>query len=531
VTPFDSLPQLLARKAETPSGDLTPSTPSPGLPPELLASAGRRLAYAALTYAFVYSLTWAVANAAMRMGAMNGMSEDQGPWNTLTILFVATSLGMWGLARSGRVAPAVLLDVALVYEVVGTVGIDIGLLWPPPGVTIEMVQLTWTAVWIVIFPLLVPTTPGKTLVAALISASVKPLFVLIVVARGDIAMPAPGTLLVVAVPNYICAFLAFSSARVVYGLSREVGRARRLGSYRLIDRLGAGGMGEVWRAEHQLLARPAAIKLIRLDAIGGADGDGRRQAMRRFEREARATAALTSPHTVQLHDFGIAEDGTFYYVMELLQGLDADMLVRRFGPQPPERVVHLLAQVCESLAEAHRAGLVHRDIKPANVFLCRRGLVYDFVKVLDFGLVKAAAGSGRDETALTRHETATGTPAFMPPEIATAESDVDGRADVYAVGCLAYWLLTGLLVFEGNEMQMAVAHVGSTPKRPSQRSDRTIPPDLEAVVMDCLEKDRDRRPQSAAELARRLGALPVADSWDREAAAAWWRANLPELAA
>jgi eukaryotic-like serine/threonine-protein kinase len=205
--------------------------------------------------------------------------------------------------------------------------------------------------------------------------------------------------------------------------------------------------------------------------------------------------------------------------------------VQRFGPQPPERIVHVLRQVCESLAEAHRAGLVHRDIKPANVFLCRRGLVHDFVKVLDFGLVKSAAGAGRDETALTRRHAATGTPAFMPPEVATGEADVDARADVYAVGCLAYWLLTGQLVFEGNEMQMAVAHVGTPPKRPSQRTGHAIPADLEALVMDCLEKDRDRRPQSAIELTRRLDALSFGGSWDRDTAAAWWRANLPDHAA
>jgi serine/threonine-protein kinase len=531
VSERDSLPQILIRKPETPAGELTPSAPSGGLPPELLASAGRRLAHAALTYAAVYAVSWVIAGAALKMGAMEGMGDQREPWDTLTLTFVILSLGMWALARSGRVAPPTLLDVALVYEVVGAIGIDVGYLWPPPGNALEMAQgLSWTAVWIVVFPLLVPATPGKTLVAALIAASMKPLFVLIVIARGFPAPPA-GVMLMIAFPGYACALLAFSASRVVYGLSHEAGRARRLGSYRLIERLGSGGMGEVWRAEHRLLAMPAAIKLIRRDALGGAGNDGRRQAVKRFEREARATAALTSPHTVQLHDFGVAEDGTFYYVMELLQGLDADSLVHRFGPQPPERVVHVLRQVCDSLAEAHRAGLVHRDIKPANVFLCRRGLVHDFVKVLDFGLVKAAAGSGRDETALTRQHVTTGAPAFMPPEMATGETDVDGRADVYAVGCLAYWLLTGLVVFEGNEMQMAVAHAGTAPKRPSQRSGRAIPPDLEAVVMDCLEKDRDRRPQSAVELARRLDALPIEPRWDSDAAAAWWRANLPELAA
>jgi serine/threonine-protein kinase len=527
----DSLPQILIRKPETPSGELTPSGPSYGLPPELLASAGRRLAQAALTYAAVYALTWAVSGAALSMGAMEDLGGERELWSTLTLVFVVLSLGMWALARSGRVAPETLLDVALVYEVVGAVGIDIGIVWVPAGTSPELLtMLSWTAVWIVVFPLLVPATPGKTLVAALIAASMKPLFVLIVIARGAPA-PAPGTMLLIAFPNFVCALLAYTASRVVYGLGREVGRARRLGSYHLTERLGAGGMGEVWRAEHRLLARPAAIKLIRAGTLG-ADGDSRRQMLKRFEREAQATAALSSPHTVQLHDFGIADDGTFYYVMELLHGLDADQLVRRFGPLPPARAVHVLSQVCESLAEAHHAGLVHRDIKPANVYLCRRGLVHDFVKVLDFGLVKAAGAAGRDETMLTGPNAAAGTPAFMAPELALGTAEVDGRADIYAVGCLAYWLLTGKLVFEqGNAMQVALAHVHTEPEPPSRRSGQHIPVALEVVVMACLAKDREQRPRSAEELGRLLDAAAVPEPWDRDDAARWWRANLSDLAA
>jgi serine/threonine-protein kinase len=388
--------------------------------------------------------------------------------------------------------------------------------------------LSWTLVWIVMFPLLVPTTPGKTLIAALAAASVKPLLTLVLMARGH-PLSSPGMMLMIAFPNYVCAFLAFAGSRIVYGLGREVTRARRMGSYQLIERLGAGGMGEVWRAEHRLLAMPAAIKLIRPDALSGSDGDGRRQLVKRFEREARATAALTSPHTVQLHDFGTTEDGSFYYVMELLHGLDAEALVTRFGPLPPERAVYVLRQVCDSLAEAHRCDLVHRDVKPANVFLCRGGLIHDFVKVLDFGLVKAAAGSRRAETALTRQHAAAGTPAFMAPEAALGEADVDARADIYSVGCLAYWLLTGKLVFEGNEMQVAVAHVGTAPRRPSERIDRAIPADLEKLVLDCLAKDRELRPRSAEELGRRLRELHLAEPWNRDRAAAWWREHRPEI--
>jgi serine/threonine-protein kinase len=529
VTDEDSSGRVLIRRPATPSGESRSSVPSP-LPPELLASAGRRLGDVALIYAAVYSVLWAIGLFTMRLGAMEGM-EDTEPWNTITLVFTALSLGVWLAARSGRLPPHWVLDVALVYEVVGAIGIEIGLLWTPREVPAAMAaSLSWTTVWIVMFPLLVPATPGKTFVAALIAASMRPLFVLILIARGH-DMPNAGVMIQIALPNYICAFLALAGSKIVYGLGREVEKAQRMGSYRLVERLGAGGMGEVWRAEHRLLAMPAAIKLIRPDALGGGDGDGRREMLRRFEREARAIAALTSPHTVQLHDFGIADDGTFYYVMELLQGLDADAMVRRFGPLPPARAVHVLRQVCESLAEAHRCGLIHRDIKPANVFLCRRGLTHDFVKVLDFGLVKAVTGSGNAETALTRQHAAAGTPAFMAPETALGEADVDARADIYAVGCLAYWLLTGAFVFEGSEVQVAVAHVGAEPRRPSARIAREIPAELEDLVLACLAKDRNRRPASAEELAKLLAALPLPDVWDSEIAAAWWRSQLPDLAA
>ena len=222
---------------------------------------------------------------------------------------------------------------------------------------------------------------------------------------------------------------AYISARVVYGLGREVAAARRAGSYQLEELLGEGGMGEVWRARHRMLARPAAIKLIKQDADGGTDRRTATDVVQRFEREAQAIASLRSPHTVELFDFGIADDGAFYFAMELLDGLDANALVRRFGPIPAERAIHLLSQVCHSLSEAHSRGLVHRDMKPANVFVCRYGEELDFVKVLDFGIVKELQGESGD-AGLTNADAIQGTPAFLAPEQALGATDLDGRCDI-----------------------------------------------------------------------------------------------------
>ena len=215
---------------------------------------------------------------------------------------------------------------------------------------------------------------------------------------------APAYVFLICWPTYASAFVAVVPARVLQRLGRRLREAQDLGSYQLIERLGTGGMGEVWRAEHRLLARDAAIKLVRPEVLGARDENEARVTLKRFEREAQATAALSSPHTIQVFDFGITEDGTFYYVMELLNGRDLESLVREFGPLPPNRVIYLLRQVCHSLADAHARGLVHRDIKPANIYVCRMGLEYDFAKVLDFGLVKMQARAGRTSEAADTHD-------------------------------------------------------------------------------------------------------------------------------
>ena len=335
--------------------------------------------------------------------------------------------------------------------------------------------------------------------------------------------------------------LATVTSRVTYGLRQQVAEVSELGQYVLEEKIGSGGMGEVWRARHRMLIRPAAIKLIRQQALSTTSNDPE-LLMRRFEREARATAALKSPHTVQLYDFGATDDGTLYYVMELLDGLDLDTLLKQHGPLPAERAVHILRQVCSSLVDAHSNGLVHRDIKPANVVVSRTGTTFDFVKVLDFGLVKLASPQRtNDNTAhrgeksapagvkLTTEGTASGTPGFMAPEVVLGIAETDHRVDLYSLGCVAYWLLTGKLVFEGiNAMQVMVHHAHTPAPRPSLRSELPIPTPLEDLIMECLEKEPSRRPPSAEALSARLEAVPLDLAWTAERAEHWWAAHRPQ---
>jgi serine/threonine-protein kinase len=277
-------------------------------------------------------------------------------------------------------------------------------------------------------------------------------------------------------------------------------------------------MGEVWAAEHDMLARPAAVKLVRPELMRRSRLSS--DAMSRFEREAQSTAGLSSPHTVNLYDFGVTDEDVFYYVMELLDGLDLEVLVRRHGPVPPGRAVHFLVQACDSLAEAHANGLVHRDIKPSNLFACRQGLTHDFIKVLDFGIVNPQGGSPSDAGAegITPVE---GTPGWIAPE-AAEHGTSDARADLYALGCVGYWLLTGRLVFEAEEAVGVIRmHREDAPVRPSRHAN-AVPPELDAVILACLAKDPDRRPSSAVELATMLRAAAVTP-WSDAEAIGWWR--------
>jgi eukaryotic-like serine/threonine-protein kinase len=315
------------------------------------------------------------------------------------------------------------------------------------------------------------------------------------------------------------AILAAGSAHqagALQRLRREAADARRLGPYRLRGRLGAGGMGEVYLAEHRLLRRPCAVKLIRPEAV--ADPGSRA----RFEREVQITAALTHPNVVEVYDYGRAEDGAYYYVMEYLPGLNLRQLVERHGPLPPGRAVHLLRQVCRALSLAHAQGLIHRDIKPSNVIVAGSEGLEDRAKLLDFGLVLPRAQLGAP--GLTREGQVLGTPLFMAPEQATGDGrSVDGRGDLYALGAVAYYLLTGRPPFEGDDGLAVLIGHARDPVVPPSRVRAEIPEDLERVVLRCLAKDPAGRFPDAEALEQALGACACAGDWDRERAARWWR--------
>ncbi|MGE0708147.1 MAG: protein kinase [Planctomycetota bacterium] len=320
---------------------------------------------------------------------------------------------------------------------------------------------------------------------------------------------------------------ALSAEALARALRSAVARLRygqHLGGYELMERIAAGAMGEVWRARHRLLARPAAVKLIREQRRRS--HEQREADVLRFRREAQAIARLTSPHTVTLYDFGLSKQGDYYYVMELLTGLDLDTLVSRYGALAPERAVHLVRQVSHSLGEAHQLGLVHRDIKPANIMACKLGFQHDFAKVLDFGIVK-----GELEGALpaARELEAFGTPGFVAPEVALPNRPVTARADVYSLGCLSYFLLTGRHVFEAKTLGELVLRHSREPAPPPSGLARGIPPELDRIVLRCLEKAPRDRYADAGDLLTDLEELELPRRWTRLRAKAWWIAYLPHL--
>jgi hypothetical protein len=451
-----------------------------------------------------------------------GLPADQViPWppiaDVLAVGCIALSLVVYRLAPRAACLGGRLYTVAIAYEVAMAFAAGVINQWQPQALA---GRLSWLCILILIFPSLVPAPPRTVLLGSLLAASMDPVGLLIAQARG-LELPPTGLLVWTYLPNYICAGLAVLPAKIITHLGRKVSRARQLGSYRLIERIGRGGMGEVWKAEHQLFARPAAIKLI---AGRSMLGESNRVAEERFRREAEAAAGLRSPHTIQLYDFGITRDRRLYYVMELLEGSDLESLVSRYGPQPAARVACILRQACRSLAEAHAGGLVHRDIKPANLHIGRIGLEYDFVKVLDFGLVKADGRWLREDVRLTAPESLSGTPAYMAPEMAAGEA-VDSRADLYALGCVGYFLLTGSLVFEGeNALQLVLKHMQVEPVPPSVRLGRPVPAALEGVILSCLAKAPGARPPDAAALADALTGAG-ADDWTQSDAKHWWEST------
>lgn len=444
---------------------------------------------------------------------------------TLFVLALLCFLFAWIIRRLAH-RPALALNLGLAFEVALGWSIAFILRALTHRLWIPVDGISDLCVLILVFPMLVPAPPWKTLLASLLVATADP--VSVVVTAHSLQQSVSGPVLLEAFHfNYLCAVLAVMPSMVLLKLRRQVHEARRMGAYQLEEKLGSGGMGEVWAARHALLARPAAVKVIRSETL--LTTPERAAAMLlRFEREARATARLESPHSIQLFDYGRSEDGVFYYVMEFLDGLDLETVVKRYGPLDPSRVAYLMQQACHSLADAHGRGLIHRDIKPANLFLCRLGRDYDFLKVLDFGLVRGSMGEHGSDIRATGENELPGTPATMAPEIVRGSPPVDHRSDLYSLGCVAYWLLTGELVFDGDTpMQVIIQHLEQEPMAPSQRSELGIPEDLDTVVLACLAKDPAERPADAEELAQRLLSCACSSGWGNQEARRWWQNHRP----
>ncbi|HTV25863.1 MAG TPA: serine/threonine-protein kinase [Polyangiaceae bacterium] len=472
-----------------------------------LALYGKVLVAQSIIYWLVYAIIWGPS-----VGFMRSLGH-LASWDV--VLLTAIYALYWSVAR-GRPRSVPLL---LATDVIGSlaIGVDnvflmLGDLGKLSGVFENLIGFICI---LLLRALIVPSTVRRTLLCGLLMCGPSVLAVAFGPHRFDDQALSWVTMLGFSV-NWSLIALIFScvASAVLYGLRREVRDARRLGQYTLGEKLGEGGMGVVYRASHAMLRRPTAIKLL---ANGGDAG------LARFEQEVQLLAGLNHPNIVTVHDYGRTADGSFYYAMELLDGLDLEKLVVADGPQPAERVIYILRQAARGLEEAHDVGLVHRDIKPANVFVCRRWGKPDAVKVLDFGLAKNNADP---PTGVTGQNVVLGTPLYISPEALKGPAVIDRRSDIYSLGAVAYYMLTGQPVFSGSStFEVCAHHLHSAPVAPSQRSGRAIPADLEAVVLRCLAKSPGDRYATAGELERALAACVTSDEWSAERARQWWKGH------
>lgn len=420
---------------------------------------------------------------------------------------------MWLACRRRQMSPGTLavldaaftLAICVAYTLLGfTATVSLGV-----GFTV-LLAMTYTLVG---RSILVPSAPSRTLwISALGATPAAVYFMTIGTPPGSAENPFVFSLFAL-MWCAVAVVTAVASSRQLYGLRAKIREIGKLGQYTLEEKLGEGGMGVVHRATHALLRRPAAIKLLLKDRASEAD-------QARFEREVQLTSRLRHPNTISIFDYGRTADGVFYYVMEYLDGLDLDRLVGAVGPIAPARAIHILVQVTGALAEAHTLGLIHRDIKPANIVITERADEPDVVKVVDFGLVRSL-DSGTTESAAAN--VVTGTPMYLSPEAISSPETIDARADIYALGAVAYFLVTGEHVFEGRTLvELCSKHLAVDPVPPSVRLGRTLPADLEAIILQCLAKDRDHRPPSAVALRTALLACADAGSYDAQAAREWW---------
>lgn len=464
------------------------------------------------------------AFASLRLGifsALEGLSAMEAIMGLLTpgpelsnALSVAAFLIVGTLARvlPARLAPPSVLDA------VGFILITCGPTWlvmtlgQPMDTSATLVPLLAFSIVALWRAAIVPSHPLTTLVLVLGAGLLAQTPMLLAPESGYLKEEGLSFVVVIALVTMTC-------SQVIYRLARRARTAEQLGQYRLERRIGGGGMGDVFRASHALMRRPVAIKVLRLEAHD-------QTSVQRFEREVRLTATLEHPNTISIYDFGQTPEGQFFYVMELLRGLDLERIVQTHGPLPAGRVIHILRQACGALGEAHEKGVIHRDVKPANILLCELGGIHDFVKVLDFGLVKEL--STPKDPGLTGEIGILGTPLYMSPEAVRARETIDARSDIYSLGCVAYQLVTGQKVFEGESIiEICSAHLEKKPIRPSERLGAHVPEDLEEIILRCLEKDPQRRPDSMSRLDTALAMCRDAKAWTRVDREGWWQEHMP----
>ena len=473
----------------------------------------RRLALLGFCWFVLAGASWAVLTAAsVTLGGPIG--EQHRPFSAPSLLHLANVLlatVLWLLTRAGRRSPLALhlLDIGVTLALIA-VWVITGAIIPDAVAGGFVTSLTFTT-GMLARSIVVPSTPQRTLLIGLLGGC---LLLGVAVWRsllGEVPLPIAATCWTASAIT-----LSAIASHTIFGLRRDVQQARVLGQYTLESKIGEGGMGVVWRASHALLRRPTAVKLLAAQRAG-------EHAIRRFEREVQLTARLTHPNSVAIYDYGRTRDGTFYYAMEFLEGTDLEQLIAAHGPQPPGRVIHVLRQICGALAEAHDLGLVHRDVKPANILLSPRRNEHEVSKIVDFGLVKSFEIDARNSASISAINTVTGTPLYLAPEAIVAHDSIDGRSDIYALGAVAWFLLVGRPPFEGNSVvEVCARHIHESPVPPSIALGRSIPRDLEDIVLSCLEKSREARPADARTLRSRLEACAAANEWTPQAAADWW---------
>jgi serine/threonine-protein kinase len=443
------------------------------------------------------------------------------PTHGLHVLGILTTLCGWALVRGAPRSRRFVLFVEAAATVSCATCFDLMMTQFPLFARWDLLAALSTTQIVVTRAVFVPSSTRRT--AIITSLSCSPL-ALIALAQhhAHVAAGTTGRTLTpldltvsTAMWSALAVVLAAATSSVIYGLRRDVRDAQELGQYTLLGKIGEGGMGQVFRARHAMLRRPTAVKLLHSSTA---------EDLARFEREVQLTAQLTHPNTVTVFDYGRTPDGVFYYAMELLDGMDLQTFVERHGPMPPARVIHVLTQVADALSEAHGVGLIHRDIKPANVFLCTRGTTHDVVKVLDFGLVKRVERAAGDPNVSSGGLTV-GTPLYMAPETLRDPDGGDGRTDLYALGAVGYFLVTGTPVFSGSLVSILADHLHTQPEPPSVRLGTPIAKDLEEILLACLAKIPEDRPADAPTLRDRLRACDDAEGWTESDASSWWMSS------